>query len=407
MSDRPLNPTCYACGKTFDHTKQARRTTKDYNTTTDGTLCRNRPECRGRTLSRKYEDRGLRRWARQTQEELLLVMDLPPRGWDPAKKWVSIHQPHERIFAAIKFYSVCWPVCIEFAVQTDEDGEPLKEHGEWKRHTHRSLAKILHMQQAQVTRNIEYLKQRNLLTDLEGRLYPDLGPKSLDPLKRDDCIVISESNLKDLAALPSKAFNLVAALKAVLPADDYTVIKAAAIDACTALNLAISDARTEASRKVLDACQPHVSLLSRLGDYKQTQRASSHSEPTKTCSPSKPTIDEGTRRAAAEYLYAEIPRMQAAFPEAAFSKPRFNALGKSDRILTGHILDALEPANYDAIGFILMVAARFKGLDKDGLGKLKPRSPNDTSGPRSLGLLIEWARDYAAAFRGRANGVAS
>ena len=399
------HPTCYQCGKVFDPTKRT-RTASEFNLTSNGPLCRNQPECRGRVLSQKYEERGLKRWARQTQEELLALMDLPPRGWNPAKKWESVHPFHDRVFAAIKFYSVCWPVCLEFAVQTDADGEPIKEHGEWKRHTHRSLGAILHLTQTTVTRSVIYLKRRRLLAEIDGRLYPDLAPKSLNPQERDACTRINESILKDLAALPRKVLRTLEELWPSLEPDACTRIKAISLDACIQLNRAISDARTVASQKVLDACTPHLSLLSRSGDYRQTPRASSHSAPPKNRSPLKPTLDKEERRVAAEYLYAEIPRMQVAFPKSPFSQPRFT-LGKADRILVSHILDALEPTNYNATGFVLFIAARFKGLDGDGLGKLKPRSPNDPGGPRSLGLLIDWAKDYAAeSGNGHAKGAA-
>ena len=399
------HPKCYACGKVFDPAKRSSRTMAEFNLTAQGPLCCNQPECRGRVLSRKYEERGLRRWARQTQEELLLVMDLPPRGWNPAKKWESVHNPHERIFAALKFYSICWPVCLEFAVQTNEDGEPIKEHGEWKRHTHRSLANILRMKHPLVTRNIEYLKSRTMvLTDEDERLYPNLAPGPLDAVTRGNCTVTSESDLKDLAVLPPKAFNLVARAKAELDLGNYTVIREAALGACTELKRAISAARTHANQTVLGACHAHATLLSRPGDYRQTRRASSPSAAAENRPPSKPSLDKEERRAAAEYLYAEIPLMQDTFPNAPFSKPRFS-MGKADRILVGHILDALEPTNYNAMGFILFVSAKFKGLDADGMAKLKPRSPNDPGGPQSLGLLIEWAKDYAATFHGRTKGA--
>ena len=61
----------------------------EYNLTATGPICRNRPECRGRQLSQSYEARGLKRWARQTAEHLLRLMDVPPKGWDPEKVWES------------------------------------------------------------------------------------------------------------------------------------------------------------------------------------------------------------------------------------------------------------------------------------------------------------------------------
>jgi hypothetical protein len=255
---------CRECGKTFDDSKRAGKH-RPYNRTAEGIICRNRPECRGRQLSTRYELRGLKRWTRHTQEQLLAEMDLPPANWNPKKRWKSIHLPHDRVGAAIEFYSTCWPVCLEFAVQTDADGEPIREMGEWKRHTHRSLAAVLHMSQSEVTRAIAYRKQRNLLTEIDGRLYPEPDPKLLSPEERDACTHIKDAELKDLTALSPKTLKLLKAIRGLVSPDVYTRIKAVAEDACTRLNVEISDARTRASQAVFDACQPHASLLSRPG----------------------------------------------------------------------------------------------------------------------------------------------
>jgi hypothetical protein len=45
-------------------------------------------------------------------------------------------------------------------------------------------------------------------------------------------------------------------------------------------------------------------------------------------------------------------------------------------------------------GFILSVASKFKGLDHNALAKLPSRAPGTDSGPRSLGLILAWAKDY-------------
>jgi hypothetical protein len=91
------------------------------------------------------------------------------------------------------------------------------------------------------------------------------------------------------------------------------------------------------------------------------------------------------RTSAASRLYTLIPAMQDQFPDTSFAKSRFS-MGKADLELTSQILDKLEPTGYDAEGFNSWVYAdRFQ----------KGRSPRDRNGPESLGLLVNWAEDYA------------
>jgi hypothetical protein len=405
------HPQCHACGKVFDPAK--RRANSEYNLTAAGPICCNGPECRGRVLTKSYEARNLKRWARRTQETLLAIMDVPPPAWDRKKAWVSVHDSQERIGAAIEFFSICWPVCLPFAVQTDADGEPIKERGEWKRHTHRSLAAVLHMSQPRVTDAIGYRKERHLLTELEDRLYPEPEPKLLNPQERDTCTRISDNGNQQLRALPPKIQKFLAHLRQTLPVDTYTRINTVAVDACKRLNDDISDARKRAVQTIVDACPEHATLLSRQekrdsalrAGVSQLKEPSAEKETATARPPSTHSPDEQDRRRAAEYLYAEIPRMQDAFPNTEFAKSRFT-LGKADRILVGHILDELKPTRYDVEGFQLFVVSKFKGLDqRTQTARLKPRSPADPDGPKSLGLLIEWARDYADAFCRRVTGA--
>src|SRR5262249_10837869 len=128
---------CKDCGKVYDLERERLRTIQGYQRTAEGVICRNRPECRGRQLSAEYDRRGLKKWSRRTQEQLLAIMDCPPKNWDKSKKWESVQEAHERVGAAVEFFSTCWPVCLLYAVQTDEEGEPIKEMGEWKYHTTR------------------------------------------------------------------------------------------------------------------------------------------------------------------------------------------------------------------------------------------------------------------------------
>jgi len=316
-------------------------------------------------------------------------MDCPPKGWDRTKKWESIHEPHERVAAAVEFYSTCYPICLLYAVQTDEDGEPVKELGEWKRHTTRSLAEVLAMSQSAVSRAILYLKSRHLLDDSDEAFCLDLSPKSLSRIERESCARGSDS--ESFGILLPSARKILSQILAAISADleSCARLKQIATDACAQQNREAAEARARAAKAVLESCQPYLSLLSRSGEAEKDLRAGGvyNSKPAQTRPPAPKPSHDGLRDPAAKELYEAIPALQAPYPHSAFSRSRFS-MGKADLELVSKILDKLEPTGYDAEGFVRFVWARFRAR----------RSPNDEGGPRKLGLLIEWAGDYAAEF---------
>ena len=50
------------------------------------------------------------------------------------------------------------------------------------------------------------------------------------------------------------------------------------------------------------------------------------------------------------------------------------------------------------VGYMLHVSAQFKGWTLGG-GRRAERFPGSPEGPKSLGLLVDWARDYARIVR--------
>jgi len=92
-------------------------------------------------------------------------------------------------------------------------------------------------------------------------------------------------------------------------------------------------------------------------------------------------------------LFFETGRMQEAFPHTDFASERIDPKNKADQIWARRVLHTVGAENMT--GFILSVASKFKGLDRNSLGKLPSRAPGTDSGPRSLGLILAWAEDYA------------
>lgn len=307
---------CVECGEKYHPVSESNR----FYRNTDGIHCAQKAACRARVMGDEFDRRGLKRWGRRTQEQLLLIMDCPPKDWDRTKKWVSIHLAHERVAAAIELYSLCWPVCLFYAVQTNEDGEPIKDPytGDWRHHTHRSLGEVLGLHQSTVSRAIVYLKLRHMIDDGEGRTWIDLDPKPLSISERDACTRDADpaSGSEDgqgdpndpsvagyKAILPS-ARKVLAFHLTTLPVDACTRLHEVAANACRHQNGLFSDARawttktivdacreerTRAENGVSDACNGEISLLSRVRegavDPPSTLSSSSAVEPMRAQSP--------------------------------------------------------------------------------------------------------------------------
>jgi len=108
---------------------------------------------------------------------------------------------------------------------------------------------------------------------------------------------------------------------------------------------------------------------------------------------------------AAQLYFHELTHVKEWAKDPAFAE--FSEDRKTDQIFVGRLI-LITGAGRDvnrAMAYLLEVVAKFKGLGHGALGK-RPRSPNDEGGPRTFGLFLEWARDFAKArARGRAAGA--
>jgi hypothetical protein len=129
--------------------------------------------------------------------------------------------------------------------------------------------------------------------------------------------------------------------------------------------------------------------------------------------PANPPVDEEgviTAPEAAAFLFGRIDAMQKAFPDTLFAKPAIDPNNTGDQGAVNRILKELgarKDGRYDEqhlVGYIVHITAQFKGCGLGGTRKAL-RHPGSPTGPDSLGLLINWARDYARiAGRGGAVG---
>lgn len=112
--------------------------------------------------------------------------------------------------------------------------------------------------------------------------------------------------------------------------------------------------------------------------------------PAATTGPRVLTTEE---QEAEDHLFRELRRMQEAFPHTDFSAELLDRANKPDVIVVRRMMDRVRPAN--VADFLDGVARKFKGLDRNALGKLPARAPGMPSGPRSIALIEVWAKDYA------------
>jgi hypothetical protein len=101
---------------------------------------------------------------------------------------------------------------------------------------------------------------------------------------------------------------------------------------------------------------------------------------------------------AAQMFCFELPRMQKAYEHSDFGLNDFDAERTTDQILVGRLI-LITGAQHNierAMRYVVFVAGKFKGLDRNALGKEAARAPGTPNGPRYFGLLLEWALDWRA-----------
>jgi hypothetical protein len=88
-----------------------------------------------------------------------------------------------------------------------------------------------------------------------------------------------------------------------------------------------------------------------------------------------------------------IELIQRAFPNSSFAAESIDRADRSHQLLVNRIVETIGAGNVPA--FQLFIIGRFKGIDASGMAARQPRTPDHANGPRSLGLLLSWAADFA------------
>ncbi len=122
-----------------------------------------------------------------------------------------------------------------------------------------------------------------------------------------------------------------------------------------------------------------VSPFSADNQRKQAQRKNHKAEPERTPFDGR------------KYLFDQLEQMQRAFPKSAFAKTPIDRTKNQDKALVKLIIEALGSSDENTLlDYCSWVSFQFKGM----------RAPGDPAGPKTMGLLIEWAKDYRRIGRG-------
>lgn len=227
---------------------------------------------------------------------------------------------------------------------------------------------------------------RLILDQREDTLFSEFGINKIREKKKDP----EPERVERLNGLFSHLQGFVQTLESSVQSPEFAVYNAANSDRtnpATLLTEKIQKEREERASSYSGAPAPGVRTPSSNGQ-KPAGSVPAAAEPE-----FRPEEEE-----AVELCFSEFPRMQHAFRHADFSKEIVSRERKTDRILVRKVLDAVGAEQI--LPFLVDVAAKFKGLDRNALGKMPSRSPMDPHGPRSFGLILEWAQDFSRRQKG-------
>jgi hypothetical protein len=353
-------------------------------------------------LSKKL---GVDLYARFPRKLLHYLMDIRPPDWKQ-KKWRPVHSDDERVFACVLYYSWCYPVCMEYAVQIDTDDEIMHDrYGKPMMMTQEAIAKILNMDQPRVCRVLMRLRLRKVLEVEDRKMCPIACPMiTIDERHQ----VSMEVERQKYELPPAVLHRLQKKLDRVgAPKNVRTYIFEQAKEVRTAFLEVIRNARhteTAGYKKIEFTLDDLIVQTPQTSEPMHRAPSPTEKEPSAPTAwqisptPTLPVEEDGESRI--DQLFEAVTRMQAAYPRTEFGSQPISRDNSGDRKFLRMLEGALQGS--EVLGFELHVAAQFKGLGRDALANLPPRSPDRPRGPRSLGLLIEWAKDYA---RGRARGT--
>jgi hypothetical protein len=118
---------------------------------------------------------GIETYVRYPRELLDYWMDRPPASDKERQEWRPVHSREHRVYATYLRYSWCWPICMEYAVLTDERDEILRERGGKSKPlllTQEHVAAMLGIGQQRVSEALVLLEAKKVFQIEGGAVYP-------------------------------------------------------------------------------------------------------------------------------------------------------------------------------------------------------------------------------------------
>ena len=288
----------------------------------------------------------------------------------------------ERVMAWILRRS--WGEYVLYAIR--EDGEPAYQ---------RDCARELGIDKKAVSKAVAYLQGRGYLEDQPKMLYPIIAPQLTSPVNTrekspewatffENWKVAHSADFQELEVARSTVERI---RKVIL--SEYKKSKHQNKNGAASL-LETLESNSETGKRA---------VLSPLEESNQRHQKA----------PAKPTTEERTQAEdlsnARKLLFDHVEHMQQSFPNTPFARPPINRSDPGDQALIDRILREIGTTDEsEIIGFVMLCAAKFKGIGRGGM-QVQSRSPGTSNGPASLGLLVNWAKDYARIAQPRRTGA--
>lgn len=383
-------------------------------------------------------------WAKYPRSVMEFRMNAAPVDEAARENWVPFNKDvHDRVFHTYMRYSWLHPICMPYAVVCDPSDHWLVDH------MHRPLvlseervAEILALSKQRVSQVVldlvarkwirverapgrqhtmaVYLEARPLLTEEDLRVKSTLdatgvdGPKLEPAVQRrftslfnqfgsdDERVLIPRldgqegTEWVDVSVLRTLAWKRVldrrTTLLSLWKAAKYSERKGYADDGTWARNL-IAQIQSRESRHgagastFVGATEPQVQSVAPAESFQEEVEA----RHTPKAAPDPELVRQ---------LAAWIRELQGQFRSTDFGRVPVTLDDAGDRTTITRIATTLSSGGRDGfaslLGFQFEVMQKFKGIDpKRNVAAFEPRSPDRSNGPKSLGLLVTWAEDWA------------
>jgi hypothetical protein len=288
----------------------------------------------------------------------------------------------ERVMAWILRRS--WGEFRLYAVR--EDGEPAYQ---------RDCVKELGIDKKAVSRAVAYYQKRGYLENQPKLLYPVIAPQLTSPVNTREKSQEYATFYEDWKVAYSCDFQ-------------EEEVARSTIKRITKVRLSLYKKSREQKRKAA------ASLLENLESNSETRPRAvlsplEASNQRHKQAPAKPPSEGRTQSEdlanARKILFDHVEHMQKAFPNTPFARPPIDRSDPGDQGTVDRILKEIGTTEeQEIIGFVVWCSARFKGIGKGGM-HVQSRAPGTANGPVSLGLLVNWATDYARVARPKARGA--